>query len=996
MFKARKKDVRRAIKSKTAEDASDDEAGNVSDASVGTAPAPPPTAAASSAAAADGEGQARPKKMRKKAKAKVEKGPKPVLSFGHEDEEDSGISVGKPAGKREDGGVFRVKKTKASKAMARAAKEKTEFPIAPQNDTARGSWHTATAGMYTKEGLAELRSSQAFTPKPSGARSRERMTRGGAGGGDEEAGADASERVFAGDEAEMVHEAGQQGDLKEGLDNEDISRLKGRHEALLASREALEKGANGGSDGDDFIPLDGKVPVPGARKGLGVAGGDGNKNGGAGQEDDEEQQRWEEEQVRRGATRPAAKPKTSLPTVSPWGGGTTLATVNGGGVGGGGAGWGVTAAAAAGERPRFLGINEMQKALREAGTQLRETHERNERQLQVLVSELTTQKEEQEKLSSQQEEAAERFAFFQQTRNTLSDLCGMLREKENMLTEVEAARRLLHTRRLERVINARLQDQEDEILDARDDGAIIAGVGPYRSCPGGPLSKAPKIGRPWPGGGGGGGGGINGAGGEGIDRARRRAERQRRRGRLLVGKGAGGGEGWVGSKSFPWGKEDRTEVWQALESIAAAAHPEEFGPAATAAQGQPTCESVRETRPTNPSSVSAVKTLFEDWKRRHGEQYAQAYCTLTLPDLVAPFVRLELVRWNPLTGKVDGVDGVQGPNGNGSSSSARQLNDGGEGGKRNGEDGSSAAMGGGGDETDEGEDDLEGVLERFEWYRRLFDFSGDIPPPESAGYGPDEDPDQNLVPQLVEKVALPLVAERISTAYDAMSRRQTACLVSAVSEILVYDPAEESLKTLLGSARDALQACGFVAVQNICVPLIGSCPTPMGRTAAVRLVRLQACRLLKLLRNCLAWRDLLSPESLLPLALGDLVAKRLVPALRELAASGKPSGSGAGFPSGRGVDKGAGSEITEALALCERAVELLPLDWMERANAAAPLASVRITVRLFGDCVGSPSGSGGAKGGVLTAVERVVRLQVALGDDGGAKDLAQRYGLKIA
>lgn len=66
--------------------------------------------------------------------------------------------------------------------------------------------------------------------------------------------------------------------------------------------------------------------------------------------------------------------------------------------------------------------------------------------------------------------------------------------------------------------------------------------------------------------------------------------------------------------------------------------------------------------------------------------------------------------------------------------------------------------------------------------------------------------------QLVEKVALPLVAERLSTAYDAMSRRQTACLVSAVSEILVYDPAEESLKTLLGAAREALQVLCFCVV----------------------------------------------------------------------------------------------------------------------------------------------------------------------------------------
>lgn len=46
-----------------------------------------------------------------------------------------------------------------------------------------------------------------------------------------------------------------------------------------------------------------------------------------------------------------------------------------------------------------------------------------------LVSELATQTAEQEKLSSQQAEAAERFGFFQQTRNALSDLCGMLREK---------------------------------------------------------------------------------------------------------------------------------------------------------------------------------------------------------------------------------------------------------------------------------------------------------------------------------------------------------------------------------------------------------------------------------------------------------------------------------------------------------------------------------------------------------------------------------------
>lgn len=187
------------------------------------------------------------------------------------------------------------------------------------------------------------------------------------------------------------------------------------------------------------------------------------------------------------------------------------------------------------------------------------------------------------------------------------------------------------------------------------------------------------------------------------------------------------------------------------------------------------------------------------------------------------------------------------------------------------------------------------------------------------------------------------------------------------------------------------------AVRNLCIPVIGACATPSGRAAAIRLVRLQASRGLKLLRNCLAWRDLLSPESLVPLALGDLVAKRLFPALRDLAARGK-DGAAEGGAAGGAAKKGAGAGASEALALCERAVELLPLDWMERPDASAPLASVRITVRLFGDGLGVGQGGGGRGKGpaVAATVERVVRLQVALGDEVAARDLAQRHGLKIA
>lgn len=136
-----------------------------------------------------------------------------------------------------------------------------------------------------------------------------------------------------------------------------------------------------------------------------------------------------------------------------------------------------------------------------------------------------------------------------------------------MLSEVESANRLLHARRLERALEVRADDQEDLILDARDAGATITALGPYRAAPGGPLSRSPPLTAA-----GGGGGGVtsNGfgrqsPGGGGEDRVRRRGERERRRRRFVRG-GEGDGEGWVDSKSFGWSKKERLEVWQALRS----------------------------------------------------------------------------------------------------------------------------------------------------------------------------------------------------------------------------------------------------------------------------------------------------------------------------------------------------------------------------------------------------------------------------------------------
>uniref|UniRef100_A0A2R5LD21 Putative transcriptional regulator binding to the gc-rich sequence n=1 Tax=Ornithodoros turicata TaxID=34597 RepID=A0A2R5LD21_9ACAR len=54
------------------------------------------------------------------------------------------------------------------------------------------------------------------------------------------------------------------------------------------------------------------------------------------------------------------------------------------------------------------------------------------------------------------------------------------------------------------------------------------------------------------------------------------------------------------------------------------------------------------------SSVTALKLKFERWKIEEPDSYERAYVNLCLVKLLAPYVRLQLVSWNPLEGVLEG------------------------------------------------------------------------------------------------------------------------------------------------------------------------------------------------------------------------------------------------------------------------------------------------------------------------------------------------------
>ena len=54
-------------------------------------------------------------------------------------------------------------------------------------------------------------------------------------------------------------------------------------------------------------------------------------------------------------------------------------------------------------------------------------------------------------------------------------------------------------------------------------------------------------------------------------------------------------------------------------------------------------------------SLPAVKRHLEDWKQEHPSAYLDAYMSMNVAAVMAPFVRLELLQWDPIYGTNTGL-----------------------------------------------------------------------------------------------------------------------------------------------------------------------------------------------------------------------------------------------------------------------------------------------------------------------------------------------------
>ncbi|KAG5182506.1 hypothetical protein JKP88DRAFT_268774 [Tribonema minus] len=732
----------------------------------------------------------------------------------------------------------------------------------------RRGWKHSTAGLYTKEALAQLRSSQASIVGPAAAAaaademdvddihtdSYAALQQHMSANGDH---AETSGAVFTGEEAAFVQEYGEKGGALDSpttiarhMQQHSEARTQQQQQLVPAAAAAGKNGTRAGA-AENFIPFDVDTPVPGAGAASTLRSVLGRQmelddGGGARGEDDEAQAKWEMDVATRGA---AAAPPPGAAALR--------------------------AAAAAAPPDAAISVAELKRALDTAAAALRQASERGARQLAAADAELAAARRAAAEASAGAAAAGRLFETFQSIRARLGDVCGMLRAKEGMVAQLEAARDAIGADAAARARRHRREAQEADVADVRRSApGAVESLGDYEPLPDGPLER------------------LRSGGGGAAPAPRPRRKRQRPRDATF--------DAWVQDHALRESLASDAESSSEGDEEGGGSGGSAAAPAAAATRARvaallDAAALVLEDVDEDVRSLPALKALFEGWKRDHGEHYARAYCALSLPPLLAPLVRLEMLRWDPVHGTVRGGDA-----------------------------GAAAAA----------DEEVDTVFERFAWFRCLFDFAEGIATPAAAEYATDEDPDADLVPKLLEAAAVPQLAAAIESAYDAGSAAATAHLVAAAKELLFFPLSAAAAARLAAAPLPPLRA----AAAALCVPVVGPLAA---RGGGVALAARRLWHAARLYHNAAAWDGVAAAAALVPIAIGEVAARRAAPALERLLRGRAPPAAA----------------VRAVVPVIERFAALTPVAWRSCPGYADAVRPLLEAAAMANDALAGPAGA---------------------------------------
>ncbi|XP_073139056.1 transcriptional repressor ILP1 [Henckelia pumila] len=450
------------------------------------------------------------------------------------------------------------------------------------------------------------------------------------------------------------------------------------------------------------------------------------------------------------------------------------------------------------------------KALNENLSRVKESHGRtmvslakNEENLSSSLLNVTS-------LEDSFSAAGEKFLFMQKLRDFVSVLCEFLQHKAPFIEELEEQMQKLHEERARAIAERRAADNDDEIPEIEQ--AIIAVRAEFRkggsnmakiaaavaaSTNAKAFKNAPveldELGRD-----------LNLK--KRMDMTRRAEARQRRRAKS-------------DSKRKLAIENDRFYSQMEGESSTDESDSESKAYKSTRDQLLQVADKILSDADEEYSQFSIVVERFDRWKKVYASSYVDAYMSLSVPSIFSPYVRLELLKWDPLHEDSDFID--------------------------------------------------------MSWHSVLFDYG--VPGNEIRNGGEDSEAnaDANLIPVLVEKLAIPILHHQLSSCWDTLSTLETNNAVSAMNLVVRYvDHSSSALGDLVAVLRDRLTN----AVADLMVPTWSPVETnTISNAARVAAYRFGAA--VRLLRNICLWNKILSMHVLEKIALDELLCGKILPHL---------------------------------------------------------------------------------------------------------------------
>ncbi|XP_047972328.1 transcriptional repressor ILP1-like [Salvia hispanica] len=314
------------------------------------------------------------------------------------------------------------------------------------------------------------------------------------------------------------------------------------------------------------------------------------------------------------------------------------------------------------------------------------------------------------------------------------------------------------------------------------------------------------------------------------------------------------------------------------------------------------------------SQFQVVVGKFEKWKKDYATSYRDAYMSLSIPAIFSPYVRLELLKWDLLHEDADFMD--------------------------------------------------------MKWCSLLFNYG--LPEDQNGKNGEDADDDANLIPELVAKVALPILHHQLAFCWDILSTRETKNAISAMDMITEFVGSSNSaVGKLIAVLRDRFTT----AVNDLVVPTW----SPLELKAVPDAARVAAYRFgtsVRLLRNISLWSKVLAISVVEKIALDELLYGKILPHLRSIQ-----------------------TNVHEAIIRTERVIASLNDVWTgssvteDRSKKLQPLVDY---VLLLGKIVERKHASSGMESEMGKLVRRLRKMLVELNQYDHARALSRSFNLKEA